>query len=246
MARHGPTPSSELEALVLELRRRVPMVPTGRRLEIRALSTLGFVAALRDDFDTARRLCMDANSLAMELGTQSFVANEVDVELLAGNWPAAEHAVRAELEALEQIGDMGHYASLVLPLVDALVPQGRAEESRAAVELAARWAIDDDRDAQMGLHCSQAALLVVEGDLVNAEEHARKAVAIAESSDYIIRRIRALSGLADVLAAAGRPDEARDRLERAIALAQEKESLAHERTLRAKLVELAAQPPATA
>jgi hypothetical protein len=43
-----------------------------------------------------------------------------------------------------------------------------------------------------------------------------------------------------------RPREARDVLEEGIALAEQKGSLAHIRILRAKLDDVAAQPPATA
>jgi class 3 adenylate cyclase/tetratricopeptide (TPR) repeat protein len=238
VARHGPMGATDLEALAVDLRRRVP---TSRRLEIRVLSAFAIVAAFRDDFDTARRFNAEAGALARELGTQSIAMVEADVELLAGDGAAAERVLRAELEALDQIGDSGHFSSMVLPFVDALVLQGRGEESRKAVELAAQYAIDDDRDAQFGLHCSQAALLVLDGDLVNAEQRAREAVAIADGGEYTTARIRALSGLADVLAAAGKPDEAQGVLERAIGLAREKESVAHERILRAKFAELEAR-----
>jgi tetratricopeptide (TPR) repeat protein len=243
MARHGPVPSSELDALAVELRRRVP---TSRRLEVRALSALAIVAALRDDPDTARRICAEANTLAGELRFASSASIDAEVESLAGNWPVAEQLLRADLERFEQIGDMGHYASLVLPFVDALVAQGRGEESGAVVELAARFAIHDDADAKIGVESSRATLRLLEGDLGSAEAHAREAVAKAERTQYTIHHIRALSGLADVLAADGRTDEAKEAFDRAIELAQQKESLAHERILRAKLAELAAQPPATA
>ena len=234
MARHGPVPSSELESLAVEFRRRVPT----RRLEVRVLSALAIVAALRDDLDTARRTYVEANTLAGELRFPSSASIAAEVELLAGNWPVAEQLLRADLERLQHIGDMGHYASLVLPFVDALVAQGRGEESRAAVELGASFAIHDDADAQMGVAGSRAALLLLEGDLAAAEAHGREAVAIAERTQYTIARIRALSGLADVLAADGRTDEAREALDSAIQLARQKESLAHERILRGKLAEL--------
>jgi hypothetical protein len=168
------------------------------------------------------------------------------VALLAGDAREAERLLRAELEALEQIGDWGHYVSVVPPFVDALVLQGRGEESRRAVELAARYAIEDDMDAQIGLCCSQVAVLVLEGDLVTAEERARNGVAISARSDFTTARIRALSALADVLRVTDRPREARGVLEEAIALAEQKGSIAHVRVLGATLAQLAAQPPATA
>ncbi|MGH3018343.1 MAG: hypothetical protein ACRDLU_08215, partial [Gaiellaceae bacterium] len=74
----------------------------------------------------------------------------------------------------------------------------------------------------------------------------RAGLRIAAGTDYTRARIRMLSALADVLGEASRPDEAREVIEEAIVLAEEKESVAHERILRTKLAELAAQPPATA
>ena len=65
-------------------------------------------------------------------------------------------------------------------------------------------------------------------------------------SDFTPARIRALAVLADVLRVRDEPQEARKVLEDAIALAQQKGSIAHERILRATLDGLAAQPPATA
>jgi tetratricopeptide (TPR) repeat protein len=235
-------PASAMEALVHDLRQRVPK---SRRLEIVALLVLADVEAMCDRFDEARRLVADADALALELGTPPMRDIPAEVELLAGDAATAERILREELEDLERIGDFGHYVSVVPPYVDALVLQGRGEEARRAVEICVRHAIEDDVDAQIGLRCSQAALLLIDGDLAEAEEQAREAVAIAGRADYVLARIRALSGLADVLASSGRSEEARDALEQAIHVAREKESVAHERILRARLAELAAQPPAT-
>ena len=241
-ARRGPIPVAAVEDLVDDLRRRAP---GRRRLEMTALASCAEMAALRDDFDTARALIREADLLAGELGTPALASPAADVAFLAGDFREAERLARDELDALERIGDWGHYVSVVPQLVEALVAQGRGEESRRAVELAAQYAIEDDMDAQIGLRSSQAALLLLEGDVVAAEERARDGVDVASRSDFTPARIRALSALADVLRATDRPEEARGVLEEAIALAQQKGSIAHERMLRATLDELAAQPPAT-
>jgi hypothetical protein len=101
-------------------------------------------------------------------------------------------------------------------------------------------------DAQIGLRTSQAALLLVDGDVVAAEERARDGVEVASRSDFTPARIRALSALADVLRVTDRAQEAREVLQAALALAEQKGSIAHERILRASLETLPAQPPATA
>jgi class 3 adenylate cyclase/tetratricopeptide (TPR) repeat protein len=242
-ARRGPIPVAAVEELVDELRRRAP---GRRRLEMTALATCAEMAALREDFDTARTLIREADLLASELGTPALASPAADVAFLAGDVREAEQLLRDELEALERIGDWGHYVSVVPQLVEVLDAQERVEESRRAVELAAQHAIDDDMDAQIGLRASQAALLLLEGDVVGAEERARDGVEVASGSDFTPARIRALAVLADVLRVRDQPQEARKVLEDAIALAQQKGSIAHERILRATLDGLAAQPPATA
>ena len=63
-ARRGPIPVAAVEDLVDELRRRAP---GRRRLEMTALATCAEMAALRDDFDTARALIREADLLASEL-----------------------------------------------------------------------------------------------------------------------------------------------------------------------------------
>ena len=79
-----------------------------------------------------------------------------------------------------------------------------------------------------------------------AEERARDGVTISARSDFSRGRIKALSALAEVLRVTDRPREARSVLEEAIALAEQKGSVAHVRILRATLAEFTAQPPATA
>ena len=183
-------------------------------------------------------LLADADRLARELKVSALAPIAAEIALLAGDAAEAERWLLAELETLEEIGDWGHYVSIVPPYVEALVMQGRGTEARGAVEVAARWAIDDDMDGQIGLHSSEAALLLLDGEVVAAEERARAGVRIAAGTDYTRARIRMLSTLADVLGEAGRPDEAREVIEEAIVLAEEKESVAHERILRAKLDEV--------
>ncbi|MET0939601.1 MAG: AAA family ATPase, partial [Gaiellaceae bacterium] len=242
VARHGPLPVGEMEELVDDFARRVP----GRmRLEMTALATRADIAAMRDDVETSRTLVADANLLARELKVAALAPIAAEIALLAGDGAEAERWLLAELGMLEEIGDWGHYVSLVPLYVEALVMQGRGTEARGAVEVAARWAIHDDMDGQIGLHFSETALLLLDGDVAAAEKRARAGVRIASGTDYTRARIRMLSALADVLGEAGRPDEARDVIEEAVVLAEEKESVAHERILRGKLAEIAAQPPAT-
>ena len=169
-----------------------------------ALQILADVESMRRRFEEARALVAEGDALARELGTPSMRQVPADIELLAGDAAKAEALLREELDELERIGDFGHYVSVVPVFVDALLLQGRGQEAQRELEICVRYTIDDDTDAQIGLCKSQAALLLIDGDLVRAEERARAAVTIAAGTDYRLRSIEALSRLAEVLVAAGR------------------------------------------
>jgi hypothetical protein len=236
-------PAEAMVELAAEVMRRVP---GSRRLEVGALATRAEVSAMQGDFEAARVLLREAITLEEEVGLKTMATTAAEVELLAGDGREAERHARQDLEALERIGDWGHYVSMVPPLVDALLLQGRGHEAKAPVELAARYVIDDDMDAQLGIRSSQAKLLLLDGEVTPAEEQARGAVTLAAGSDFVKGNVRALSALADVLRVARLSEEAAAVLTEAIALCDQKGNLVQARKLRAQLDELAAQPPATA
>jgi ATP/maltotriose-dependent transcriptional regulator MalT len=242
-ARSGSMPAEAMVKLAAEVMRRVP---GSRRLEMGALATRAEVSAMQGDFEAARALLRQAMTLEEEVGLKTMATTAAEVELLAGDGREAERHARQDLEALARIGDWGHYVSMVPPLVDALFLQGRGQEARAPVELAARYVIDDDMDAQLGIRSSQAKLLLLDGDVGAAEERARGSVTLAASSDFTKGSVRALSVLADVLHRSGRPEEAAAVLTEAIGLCDQKGNLVRARELRTALEALAAQPPATA
>jgi class 3 adenylate cyclase len=79
------------------------------------------------------------------------------------------------------------------------------------------------------------------GELAEAERLARDAVAASEQTDSLDDRCRVLGDLAEVLASAGRPDEAEAALEQALDCCRRKKNLALARQVRERLVELRAQ-----
>ena len=85
----------------------------------------------------------------------------------------------------------------------------------------------------------RARALAAAGDLAPAEQLAREAVRLADTTDDLNRRARAQRSLAEVLAAAGRPGDAASALQRAIELYEEKGNLAAVARLRALRAELA-------
>ena len=79
------------------------------------------------------------------------------------------------------------------------------------------------------------------GDLVEAERLAREAVQASELTDQLDDQCHVLCALAEVLATAGRLDEATAALEQALAGCQRKKNLAFARQVRQRLEELRAE-----
>jgi tetratricopeptide (TPR) repeat protein len=194
-------------------------------LESSILRTRAHLEAMQGDFDTARHLLAEANALTDELGFETTARSPGEIELLAGNLPAAENALRAVCETLERRGDWGHLASVAPLLADALHAQGRGSEAAPLIELAAGWTLADDIEAQMGLLRVRANLLALQGDLEEAERLAREGLELAAQTDYLNEHAKALVDLADVLELAGRREEATAALEQALELYERKGNL---------------------
>jgi tetratricopeptide (TPR) repeat protein len=162
------------------------------------------------------------------------------VELLAGDAAAAERELRPACERLEEMGELGYLSSAVPPLLEALYQQGRDEE---ALLLSERWRPDlltvpEDMDAQIGWRSIRAKLLARRGDPAEAETLAREATSLAEQTEDLELRAKALSDLAEVLRLAGRPQESTTALEAALHLHERKGNIAGAAATRALLREL--------
>jgi class 3 adenylate cyclase/tetratricopeptide (TPR) repeat protein len=218
----GPTQVSSALEQVEEISRRGD---GASMLEASVLRTRAHLEAMRGDFGVARHLVAEAKALTDELGVETASSSSGEIELLAGDLPAAERAVRAVCETLERRGDWGHLASTAPILADALHAQGRGDEAAPLIELAARWTLADDTDAQVGLLRVRANLLAHQGDLGEAERLAREATELSAQTDYLNHHAKALADLADVLELAGRREEAAAALEKALGLYERKGNL---------------------
>ncbi len=243
-ARNGSMPAEAMVDLADEVMRRVP---GSRRLEMGALATRAEVSAMQGDFEAARALLRQAITLEEEVGLKTMATTAAEVELLAGDGREAERHARQDLEALERIGDWGHYVSMVPPLVDALCPsrQGAGGESAGRARGTVRRSTTTwmPRSAFVPVRrsscCSTGTWELLKSG------HERRST-LAASSDFATGSVRALSALADVLRVARRPGEAAAVLDRGDRACEQKGNLAQARKLRTALDGLAAQPPATA
>jgi class 3 adenylate cyclase len=234
----GPTTVHDALARVEEIRGRAE---SNRRLEVTLLQTRAQLEAMQGHFDSARGLLAQAKTLAEELGLEVILASGVAhqagyIELLAGDAAAAERALRPACEALERIGDWGHFAFLAPKLADALFVQGGNEaDALRLTELVERNATPGVADEDIGWRRVRSKLLASQGDIEEAERLAREATARAALTDLLDDHAHALADLAEVLRLGGRPQESADALEKAIHLHEQKGNVVAAETLRAVL-----------
>jgi tetratricopeptide (TPR) repeat protein len=236
----GPTIVAEGLERVEEIREGAQ---ANRRLEISLLRTRGQLEAMQGRFDPARDLLAQATMLAEELGLEFMlvggVAHQVGyVELLAGDALAAERALRPACEALERMGDWGHFATLAPKLADALFIQGsHDEEALRLTELAERGATPGVADEDIGWRRVRAKLLARRGAVEEAERLAREATGRAALTDFLDDRAQALADLAEVLRLGDRPQESATTLKEALLLHEQKGNVVATARLRAVLAE---------
>jgi tetratricopeptide (TPR) repeat protein len=234
----GPTPVGEALAQVEELR---SSAERNRPLRVHVLRVGAHLEAMRGCFATARDLIAQAKALAEELGLELTLARIAiqagPIELLAGDPSAAERELRPAYEALKRMENWGHLASIVPPLVDALLAQGRDDEGLRLTDFVERRLVPEDVDGQVGWRRVRAKVLARRGDVEEAERLARDATAIAARTDYLDLRAQAATDLAEVLRLAGRRRESASALEEAIRLYEEKGNVAAAGRLRGLLAE---------
>jgi tetratricopeptide (TPR) repeat protein len=122
-------------------------------------------------------------------------------------------------------------------LAEPLYRLGRDEEALEQTRVSERRATADDAMSQLSWRSIRAKLLARAGDVEQAEQLARAAVPYGARTDHIDMHADALRALATVLAAAGKPEEARAAAERALVLYQRKGNVVSAARARALLGE---------
>jgi class 3 adenylate cyclase len=224
----GPTPADEGLKRLEDIRARAEL---NRRLEVTLLSARAPLEAMQGRFGSARDLLARAKALAEELRLEFLLAAGVGhhagyVELLAGDAAAAERALRPACEALERMGNWGHFSILAPKVADALFIQGGDDqEALRLTELAERAATPGVPDEDIGWRRVRAKILARRGDLEEASRLAREASARAAVTDLVDDRAQALVDLAEVLRLGGRSKECAAALKEAIHLYEQKRNV---------------------
>jgi class 3 adenylate cyclase/tetratricopeptide (TPR) repeat protein len=246
-ALHGPVPVADALALCASTANRLA---GDRRFETTALRCVANLEAMSGEIGRARAAAAAALAIANELGLEVSAAGARSeggrVEALGGDPAAAERVATPGLEALEAMGNHGHWVTVAIVVADAVFAQGRPDEAEALVDRAADWAMKDDIDPQIGWRRIKAKVLALRGELEAAERLGREAVEIAARTDYLENHALARADLAEVLERAGRADEARVELEHALRLYELKGIVVEAERMRARLAEAGPVPGTTA
>jgi DNA-binding SARP family transcriptional activator len=169
--------------------------------------------ALQARFDEGRQLVAHAreiyDSLGLTLGSAQTCGHVGGMlELLAGDYEAAERVFRASCETFERHEQWAPLATRAAELAEALYAQSALTDAEHWADVARQHTSEGDISAQFSWRAVLAKVSAAQGAVEEAEALAREALAIAERTDAINQRGDVLLSLAAVLQIAGSSERA--------------------------------------
>ncbi len=212
----GPTPVSEALAIMQGFD-----VTNSRAVEAFVLRVSGGLRGLLGDFDAGREMLTRSVEIEDELGRLPLADGIAGhflgpMETAAGNYGEAERLMLGAFERMTASGDTGFSSTVAGNLAALFIALGRWDEADRYAHVTLDTAQPDDAEAQAQGWSALGRVQAAQGAVEQAEASARRAVAIAEETDYLDRRGFANVDLAEVLLVAGRRDDASEALRRAI------------------------------
>jgi DNA-binding SARP family transcriptional activator len=206
---YGSTPAAQAEARCVELLGRASV----RQAEASVTAVLGGLRGIQGSTDDGRTLTAHARRTFEDIGHPAsalalLAPLEMDVEVSAGDLDAAVRIGRASFDALAEVRADAVLTTRAVQLADLLLDAGDPDVAEGFVAFAEEHALDSDVLVQFLSRSMRARLLARAGAHAEAEELARRAVAIAALTDVLRDRARAHLALADVLRLSGRNAEA--------------------------------------
>ena len=234
---YGPTPVPEAIQTCQDLLADADLVG-----QANVLPFLGALEAMRGAFARAREHVLRGRSMQNDLGQQlsaeiSAGATAGEVELAAGDLPAAQAAFERSLAALRRMGAHDYVATRAAELADVLYRRGRFDEAAREVEAARSESPADDVATQWRWRSVAARLAAREGSVERADELSLEALEILEGTDVLNDRAECLLDRAEVLSLAGRSEESAAAIREALRLYEQKENVVGAARARALLAE---------
>jgi tetratricopeptide (TPR) repeat protein len=207
----GLTPASEALAQGEDILERV----RGHRgAEAYALCFLGQIRGMLGEREAARELILKGVADRRELGDLPGAAMAraeglgYFVEMLRGDWRAAEQELRRGFDELSSMGDKNYLAIVAGWLAHCLYHLGRYSEADDCAAACESSAAKNGIAAQVLWKGARGMLLARRGDVETGEARAREAVDLALRTDRVDTQTDALMALAEVLRVGGRGVEA--------------------------------------
>ena len=236
---YGDTPATEAIALLEPILEREPL---NLMVEASAAVSLAALKAMREEIAEARGLIERARTIYRELGLQFQLARlgfmSARVEQRAGDLEAAVHELEESLDSLVSMGELGRATGMALELAVLECERGRFDRAHELYQFGE--SIDED---DFFFHAVKGRVLAARGDPVEGEQLAVAAAERAlETTGDLDWTAAVLVGLAEIRTKLGKTDEAAASLEQALGLYRCKGDLPLERTSRALLDKLSAEP----
>ncbi|MGH3078362.1 MAG: tetratricopeptide repeat protein, partial [Gaiellaceae bacterium] len=198
----GPTPADEA---LRTLDDALPEVPHPSPLLFRAQ-----LLAMLGRFDEARPIAHDASERLRELtaGAEGGEYALAEIATLAGDHETAANHLRGFCDFLAEHGQRGLLSTFAPLLGRSLCALGEYDDAEPQAQLGRELGEEHDVATQAVWRQVQARVDSSRGSHSEAEALARKAVALIDRTDALNFQGTALSDLGEVLAGAGRTDEA--------------------------------------
>ena len=208
-------------------------------LEVHVVGALAALVAIQGRTEEAEQLAERARAAMNGLGEAWHFPAFVPLLAFWENDPvSAERNLRLAYDRLDRIGERSHFCTVATLLGRTVYAQGRYDEAEELTQKSEDASRPNDVECQIHWRGTRAKVLGRRGELEAAEGLAREAVAFAETSDFLACHGDALRDLAEVLEMSGRPQEAADAVEDAIALYARKGDIVAVERARAQLAEL--------
>jgi tetratricopeptide (TPR) repeat protein len=202
----------------------------------------GGALAMLGRLEEARALLADLRAELVERGADTALASvesyRLDVEQLAGEPRAAVACGEESCRLHQKVGDRSALSTVAGKLANSYYVLGQLSQAERWATRAADLGASDDAHTQMFWRQVQAKLMARRGEHGEAERLAREAVEIGEGTEALNSQADAYADLGEVLALAGRPNEAAETLEQALERYERKENLVMAEQLRERLTAL--------
>ncbi|HEY7660141.1 MAG TPA: adenylate/guanylate cyclase domain-containing protein [Actinomycetota bacterium] len=190
-----------------------------RRTEAIILCVRSHLLAMQGRFEEAREHYRRSRAMLEELGWRFHAAlTSIDsgaVEMLADDPAAAEAELRGDLEVLRSMGERDYLPTIAALLAEAVLEQGRDDEADTLTRESETSAAADDVFSQTLWRSVRAKVLARRGELDEATALATEAVRLIDETDDPDSQGNARMDLAEVVALAGRAEEAQEVVRRA-------------------------------